>query len=114
VVTLCDIIETSIKKGKSLAEKRLAVKLAAILMIGSLNCSEGTSDIVFSNLQSVLITVAEDPTAKFCIREQACCSIGIICYYGADEYDDVEKALNVLYGIFSKALPKVNILIHVR
>ncbi|XP_018023108.1 interferon-related developmental regulator 1 [Hyalella azteca] len=107
-VTICDCIERCLKRGAGNAEKVAAVRLASMLMITSLNLTDGLSDEIYLVLQPPLLSICQDPTVAFAVREEACKAAAMLAYFGAVEYTHLQDTLNSLHNVFSKALPKGN------
>ncbi|KAF2348313.1 Interferon-related developmental regulator N-terminal [Trinorchestia longiramus] len=107
-VTICDCIERCLKRGASNGEKVAAVRLASMLMLSSLNLTDGISDEIYLVLQPPLLSICQDPTVAFNVREEACKAVSVLAYFGAVEYTHLQDSINTLHTVFSKALPKGN------
>ena len=62
---------------------------------------------MYTLLQPVLLTLAQDPTVSSAVREEVCRSVAVMAYFGGLEYKDLQESINTLHNVFAKALPKV-------
>jgi len=95
-MTLTDIVERSMKKGKT-AEQIAASRLAVLLCI-QLGGSP-TSEDVIKDLQSVFITLMSDPSAPMKSRAAAASALGDCCFL-VSEPEEFEVIINSLEKIF--------------
>merc|ERR1719444_87637 len=91
-MTLTDIVERSMKKGKT-AEQIAASGLAVLLCI-QLGGSP-TSEDVIKDLQSVFITLMSDPSAPMKSRAAAASALGDCCFL-VSEPEEFEVIINSL------------------
>lgn len=94
-VTIMDIIEKSLKRGKG-QEQALAAKMAALLLIQL----QGDEDIV-KTLAPLLQHTALDKTATSDARAKCCLSLALLHFLGGDDVGDLIILCQLYEGIFS-------------
>jgi len=99
-ITICDLIDKSLKKGKG-AEMEAAAKLSILLAL-QLHDSEE----VYKELQGLLVQVVTDETANPTVRAALASSLGGLCFLGGGELSEVVNIMNTLEGIFSASFSK--------
>lgn len=99
-VTMMDIVERSVKRGKG-AEQALAAKLAAILLV-QLQGDDELVKVLTPILQHAMLDNSGDKTA----RTKCCHSLALLYFLGIDDVGEVIRFCQVLEGIFSKSYLK--------
>jgi hypothetical protein len=99
-VTLMDIIERSLKKGKG-QEQCLAAKMAALLLV-QLQGDEEVVKTLSPLLQHTVLDKSADKTA----RAKSCFSLALLSFLGTDDIGDIIRLCQLLEGIFSKSYLK--------
>lgn len=101
-MTLTDIAERSMKKGKS-AEQVTAAKLAVLLCV-QLGGS-GSGEEVIKDLRSVFITLMSDPSAPMKTRAAAASALGDCCFLASqpEDYEDILMSLEKIFNVKSVA-----------
>lgn len=94
-VTIMDIIEKSLKRGKG-QEQALAAKMAALLLIQL----QGDEDVVKS-LAPLLQHTAFDKTATPDARAKCCLSLALLHFLGGDDVGDLIVLCQMFEGIFA-------------
>lgn len=94
-VTIVDIIEKSLKRGKG-QEQALAAKMAALLLIQL----QGDEDIV-KTLAPLLQHTALDKSATSDARAKCCLSLALLHFLGGDDVGDLILLCQMYEGIFS-------------
>jgi hypothetical protein len=95
-VTIMDIIEKSLKRGKG-QEQALAAKLSALLLIQL----QGDMDVV-KTLSPILQSTCLDKSASFNARAKSCQSLALLQFLGGeDETGDAIQMCQLFEGIFS-------------
>lgn len=99
-VTMIDIIERSLKRGKGI-EQALAAKMSAILLV-QLQGDDEVVKVLTPILQSALLDNSADKSA----RAKCCNSLALLYFLGIDDVGDIIRLCQVLEGIFSKSYLK--------
>ena len=94
-VTIMDIIEKSLKRGKG-QEQALAAKMAALLLIQL----QGDEEVV-KTLAPLLQHVALDKSATTDARAKSCLSLALLHFLGGDDVGDLIILCQMYEGIFS-------------
>jgi hypothetical protein len=94
-VTILDIIEKSLKRGKG-QEQALAAKMAALLLIQL----QGDEDIV-KTLAPLLQHTALDKSATSDARAKCCSSLALLHFLGGDDVGDLIILCQLFEGIFA-------------
>lgn len=97
-MTLMDVIEKSIKKGKG-AEQAAAARIIPLLVIQL----EGSEEIngMINVLKPVLLATAQDGAASFDARAKCCMALGLLNFLGTDDIGDLLPLMKSFEGIFS-------------
>ena len=94
-VTISDLVERSVKKGKG-GEVESASRLA-VLMCLKLDDAEG----VYKSLKTVLVPVAQDKTVSAGSRAAVVRALAGMCFLGGGEMAEVVNIMTIMEGIFS-------------
>jgi len=94
-VTVCDVVERSLKKGKG-GELSSAAKLAVLLCL-----QLDDAEQVFKDLKSIMVHMAQDGSVAPTSRAAVVRSLAGLCFLGGGEMAEVVKMMNILEGIFS-------------
>jgi hypothetical protein len=94
-VTIMDIIEKSLKRGKG-QEQAMAAKMSALLLIQL----HGDEDVV-KTLAPLLQHTALDKSATIDARAKACQSLALLHFLGGDDIGDLITLAHTFEGIFS-------------
>jgi Interferon-related developmental regulator (IFRD)/Interferon-related protein conserved region len=94
-VTILDIVEKSLKRGKG-QEQALAAKMAALMLIQL----QGDEEIV-KVLAPLLQNIALDKSATPDARAKCCQSLALLHFLGGDDVGDLIILCQLLEGIFS-------------
>jgi hypothetical protein len=94
-VTVMDIIEKSLKRGKG-QEQALAAKMAALLLIQL----QGDEEVV-KTLAPLLQHTALDKSASSDARAKACQSLALLHFLGGDDIGDLITLAHTFEGIFA-------------
>lgn len=94
-VTIMDIIEKSLKRGKG-QEQALAAKMAALLLIQL----QGDEEVV-KTLAPLLQHTALDKSATSDARAKCCSSLALLHFLGGDDVGDLIILCQLFEGIFS-------------
>lgn len=94
-VTVMDIIEKSLKRGKG-QEQALAAKMAALLLIQL----QGDEEVV-KTLAPLLQHTALDKSATSDARAKCCLSLALLHFLGGDDVGDLIVLCHLFEGIFS-------------
>jgi len=99
-MTICDLVERSLKKGKG-AEVEVAAKLSILLAL-QLNDPED----VYKELKTLMTQIVNDKTANPAARASVAVSLAGLCFLGGGEMAEVVSTMAVLEGIFSASYAK--------
>jgi hypothetical protein len=99
-VTMMDIVERSLKKGKG-QEQCLAAKMATLLLVQL----QGDEEVV-KTLSPLLQHTLLDNSADKNSRAKSCISLGLLYFLGIDDIGDVIQLCQVLEGVFAKSYLK--------
>lgn len=94
-VTIMDIIEKSLKRGKG-QEQALAAKMAALLLIQL----QGDEEVV-KTLAPLLQHTALDKSASTDARAKSCLSLALLHFLGGDDVGDLIILCQLFEGIYS-------------
>jgi len=100
-MTVCDLVEKSLKKGKG-GEVVVAARLSNLLAL-QLHDSEE----VYKELKTLMIQIVNDKTASSAGRASVATSLAGLCFLGGGEMAEVVSIMTVLEGIFSASYTKV-------
>ena len=95
-ITIQDIIERSLKKGKG-SEQIAAANLATSLCIQL----RGDADDLYREIKPILITLMTDTSASVLARISAATSLGNLCFLAAPAIVEVEAVMVVLEQTFT-------------
>ena len=95
-ITIQDIIERSLKKGKG-SEQIAAANLATSLCIQL----RGDADDLYREIKPILITLMTDKSASVLARISAATSLGNLCFLAAPAIVEVEAVMVVLEQTFT-------------
>jgi len=99
-MTICDLVERSLKKGKG-GEVEVAARLSILLGLQLHDPEE-----VYKELKSLLIQIVTDKTASPAARASVATSLAGLCFLGGGEMAEVVSTMEVLEGIFSASYTK--------
>jgi len=99
-MTICDLVERSLKKGKG-AEVEVAARLSILLSLQLQDPEE-----VYKELKSLLAQIMTDKTASPVSRAAVATSLAGLCFLGGGEMAEVVTTMGVLEGIFSASYTK--------
>lgn len=99
-VTILDIVEKSIRRGKG-QEQALAARLAALLMM-----QLGGGFEVIKPLGQYLLTAALDKSVAFDARAKCCTALGLLNFLGSDDIGDLIQLMQTFETIFSGSYMK--------
>lgn len=94
-VTIMDIIERSIRRGKG-PEQSLAAQLVPMLLL-----QLGGGDEVLKALGPLLLTTAQNKSTPFDARAKCCSTLGLLNFLSGDDIGDLIQLMHHLEGIFS-------------
>lgn len=98
--TLLDIIERCLKRGQP-ADKTVAATLSSILCV---QLGDANSRNVYLALKPLLITTLNDNSCAASVRASCASALGMCCFIGSEELQEVIDCLGALQGIFAKKL----------
>ncbi|GAB0095872.1 Interferon-related developmental regulator [Sergentomyia squamirostris] len=93
-ITLIDIIEKSLRRGKG-AEQGNAAKLASLLSI-----QLAGDDIIPKGLNQTLIVMSQDNAVTFDARAKCCSSLGLINFLSEDNIGEILNLMKMFETIF--------------
>lgn len=96
-LTIQDIIERSLKKGKG-NEQTAAANLATSLCIQL----RGDADDLYGDIKPILITLMTDRSASSLARISAANTLGNLCFLAAPAIAEVETVMEIFEQIFTK------------
>lgn len=99
-MTICDLIERSLKKGKG-AEIEVAARLSILLSLQLQDPEE-----VYKELKPLMVQNATDKTTSAVARAAVASSLAGLCFLGGGEMAEVVSTMGVLEGIFSGSYTK--------
>lgn len=94
-VTLIDIIEKSIRRGKG-SEQAWGAKLAPLLVI-----QLGGDESISKGLNQFLLPVMQDKSASFETRARCCAALGLLNFLGGDDIGDLLTLMQFFENVFS-------------
>ncbi|XP_050099077.1 interferon-related developmental regulator 2 [Anopheles aquasalis] len=97
-VTLMDIVEKSLRRGKG-TEQAWAAKLIPLLII-QIETETDINEFV-SVLKPVLLSTLLDGAAASEVRAKCCSALGLVSFVSADGLGDILPIMKVLQGIYS-------------
>lgn len=95
-LTIQDIIEKCLKKGKS-NEQTAAANLATSLCIQL----RGDSDDLYSDIKPILVTLMTDNSASSTTRISAASTLGNLCFLAAPAIAEVEAVMEIFEQMFT-------------
>jgi len=99
-ITICDLVDKSLKKGKG-AEVEAAAKLSILLALQLQDSEE-----VYKELQGLMVQVVTDESASPSARAALASSLGGLCFLGGGEISEVVSIMATLENIFSASFSK--------
>jgi len=99
-LTICDLVDKSLKKGKG-AEVEAAAKLSILLALQLQDSEE-----VYKELQGLMVQVVTDESASPSARAALASSLGGLCFLGGGEISEVVSIMATLENIFSASFSK--------
>lgn len=94
-MTVCDVVERSLKKGKG-GEINSAAKLGVLLCL-----QLDDAEQVYKDLKSIMVHMSQDGSVSPASRAAVVRSLAGLCFLGGGEMAEVVKMMNILEGIFS-------------
>ncbi|XP_067127167.1 interferon-related developmental regulator 1 [Centruroides vittatus] len=104
-ITVCDMLERSLKRGKGDEQGSAALLTASIciqLGVGS------DSEEIFLELQPYLVKVLLDPTALPETRQKCATALGVCCFITDVGGDVITSTMDALQSVFSSSFLKGN------
>ncbi|KAG8197893.1 hypothetical protein JTE90_020272 [Oedothorax gibbosus] len=104
-ITLCDVVERAVRRGKG-EEQIIGAVVGALLctQLGSLEGSEET----FLALQPILMAMLLDASVSPAVRAQCASSLGLCCFISCIGTEMIQSTMDSLYSVFSGSLLKGN------
>jgi len=99
-MTICDLVERSLKKGKG-GEVEVAARLSILLSLQLQDPEE-----VYKELKSLMVQMVTDKTASPGARAAVATSLAGLCFLGGGEMAEVVTTMGVLEEIFSASYTK--------
>jgi len=99
-MTICDIVERSLKKGKG-AEIEASAKLSVLLGLQLHDPEE-----VYKECKALMTQIVNDKTASPAARGSVATSLAGLCFLGGGEMAEVVNTMSVLENIFSASYSK--------
>jgi len=99
-MTICDIVERSLKKGKG-AEIEASAKLSVLLGLQLHDPEE-----VYKECKALMTQIVNDKTASPAARASVATSLAGLCFLGGGEMAEVVNTMSVLENIFSASYSK--------
>jgi len=99
-MTICDLVERSLKKGKG-GEVEVAARLSILLGLQLADPEE-----VYKQLKALLTQMVSDKTASPVARAAVATSLAGLCFLGGGEMAEVVSIMAVLEGVFSSSYTK--------
>jgi len=99
-MTICDIVERSLKKGKG-AEIEASAKLSVLLGLQLHDPEE-----VYKECKALMTQIVNDKTASPAARSSVATSLAGLCFLGGGEMAEVVNTMSVLENIFSASYSK--------
>jgi len=99
-MTICDLVERSLKKGKG-GEVEVGAKLSILLALQLHDPEE-----VYKELKTLMVQIVNDKTANPAARAAVATSLAGLCFLGGGEMAEVVNTMAVLEGIFSASYTK--------
>jgi len=99
-MTICDLVERSLKKGKG-GEVEVAARLSILLGLQLADPEE-----VYKQLKALLTQMVSDKTASPVARAAVATSLAGLCFLGGGEMAEVVSIMGVLEGVFSSSYTK--------
>jgi len=99
-MTICDIVERSLKKGKG-AEIEASAKLSVLLGLQLHDPEE-----VYKECKALMTQIVNDKTASPAARSSVATSLAGLCFLGGGEMAEVVNTMSVLENIFSASYAK--------
>lgn len=99
-LTILDVIEKSLRKGKG-KEQALAARLAALLMM-----QLGSGFEFIKPFGQYLLTVALDKSVGFDARAKCCTALALLNFLGSDDIGDLIQLMQTFETIFSGSYMK--------
>ncbi|CAN0552399.1 unnamed protein product, partial [Ectocarpus sp. 8 AP-2014] len=99
-MTICDLVERSLKKGKG-GEVEVAARLSILLGLQLADPEE-----VYKELKALLTQMVSDKTASPVARAAVATSLAGLCFLGGGEMAEVVSIMAVLEGVFSSSYTK--------
>uniref|UniRef100_A0A336K7T6 CSON000481 protein n=1 Tax=Culicoides sonorensis TaxID=179676 RepID=A0A336K7T6_CULSO len=93
-ITIMDLIEKSIKRGKGI-EQAWGARLAALLII-----QVGSDEEIIRTLTPVLRIAALDPSLSYDARAKCCLSLGLLNFLGNDDLGEIIELMKNFESIF--------------
>jgi len=105
-MTICDIVERSLKKGKG-AEIEASAKLSVLLGLQLHDPEE-----VYKECKALMTQIVNDKTASPAARASVATSLAGLCFLGGGEMAEVVNTMSVLENIFSASYAKAECRYH--
>lgn len=99
-MTICDLVERALKKGKG-GEVEVGAKLSTLLALQLQDPEE-----VYKELKGLMVQITNDKTANPAGRASVATSLAGLCFLGGGEMTEVVSTMAVLEGVFSASYTK--------
>lgn len=99
-VTITDIIEKSLKKGKG-GEITAAAKLSLLLGVQLIDASE-----VYQELKGIMLQMVTDTTQSVPARSSVALSVSGLCFIAGGDLAEVVRVMDILKSILVASMPK--------
>ncbi|XP_054707038.1 interferon-related developmental regulator 2-like [Uloborus diversus] len=104
-LTMCDVAERSLKRGKG--EEQVLGALIAALICVQLGSNE-ESEMAFQSLQPILLALLSDPTVSSQVRSQCASTLGLCCFVSCSGAEVIQSTMDSLHSVFSASFFKGN------
>lgn len=101
-VTLLDIIEKSLRRGKN-DEQEAASQLAILLII-----QIGRNDVLFKNILDSLFAILQNPSSSLSLKRKSCTVLSIFYFLNSNDIKDVIETMKVLEKNFAGSYKKAD------
>jgi len=102
--TVLDISEKLLKRGQA-GDKAAAAALGSLLCI---QLGASSSLHVYQTLKPLLITVMNDPSQAMAARSSCASALGMCCFIGSEELEEVIECMKALRDLFTKAVKEIS------
>lgn len=99
-VTISDVVERALKKGKG-TESTAAARLALILAMQLDDCEE-----LYKDLRGTLVQSLTDPTEQPAVRSAVAAALAGLCFVGGGEMAEVVNTMATMEAIFTQSCPR--------